>query len=138
MAIVRLDGTLIAGPPTCAGLGVFPSISIQDQITLLQNPKPASVATGILQQPITSPGAFVALVGISATGPVTAADTLYFKCDGQVQLELTNDDGTGVGTTVAVIPVQGLLVLEFPAPNRLKGLRIKGTSRIVYFGSGPL
>lgn len=138
MAIVSVQGSLSCGPPNCAGVGVFPSISMQDELSLLINPKPASVATGILQQPITSPAAFVPLVGISATGPVTAADTLYFKCDGQVVLELTQDDGSGVTTTVNELTVQGLVVLEFPALNKLKALRIKGTSRIVYFGSGPM
>lgn len=138
MPTVSVQGSLICGPPTCAGVGVFPSMSIQDALTLLQNPKPASVATGILAQTISSPSSFVVLNGISSSGPVTAADTLYFKSDGQVQLELTCDDGTGSGTTTAVVPVQGLTIVEFPAPNRLVGLRIKGTSRIVYFGSGPL
>lgn len=137
MPTVNVQGSLTCGPPACAGVGVFPSISIQDAITLLQNPKPASVATGILAQTVSSPSSFVVLNGISSTGPVTAADTLYFKSDGQVQLELTCDDGTGSGTTVSVDPVQGLYVREFPAPNKLVGLRIKGTSRIVYFGSGP-
>lgn len=137
MATVRIDGNLIAGPPTCAGVGVFPGASVQTPVFLLQNPKPASVGVGVIVQTILSPAAFVPLVGVSATGPVTAADTLYFKSDGQVQLELTCDDGTGSGTTVAVDPVQGLYIREFPAPNRLVGLRVKGNSRIEYFASGP-
>ncbi len=112
-------------------------MSVQDAISLLQNPKPATVGTGVLAQTIASPSAFVTLVAFSTTGPVTRADTLYFKSDGQVQLELTCDDGTGSGTTTAIVPVQGLFINEFPSPNKLVGLRVKGTSRIVYFGSGP-
>lgn len=135
MGQVNLSGQLLAGPP-CAG-GSFPSSSLTEQLALLQNPKPYQAATGILVRRVASPSAFVALPTVGASGDVTRGDTLYAKCDGPLLIELTQDDGSGSGTVVAVVPFQGLFMMEFPSTQPLLGLRVKGNANLVYFVSGP-
>ncbi len=136
MGVVNVSGSLLAGP-TCAG-GAFPSASLSEQLGLLNNPKPYQAATGILNRRVASPNAYVALPAIGAGGDVTRGDTLYAKSDGPLLLELTQDDGSGSGTVVAVVPFQGLFgPIEFPSTQPLLGLRVKGNANLVYFVSGP-
>ena len=135
MGTVNLSGSLLAGP-TCTG-GSFPSASLSEVLALLNNPKPYQAATGILNRRVASPNAFITLPAIGAGGDVTRGDTLYAKSDGPLLLELTQDDGSGSGTVVAVIPFQGVMLLEFPSTQLLLGLRVKGNANLVYFVSGP-
>jgi len=140
VGVISLTGTLLAGPPGagCGGLSTsLSSLSVSDFLRFFQNPKPYAAATSVLEQTIASPSAFVSLVTIGASGPVQQADTLILFSDGAIEVERTHDDGTGTGTTVETNPLQGLYIAEFPQTRRLKGLRVKGTSRIVYFASGP-
>ncbi len=134
MGQVQLSGSLSAGPPSASGS--FPSSAMSEQISLLVGLKGYSNASGVLSRTIASPNAFVALPSVGETGDVAAADTLYFKSNGPVVLELTLDDGSG-GDTVLPLDVHGLVLAEFPADKALKGLRVKGSCQIVYFVSGP-
>ena len=140
MGAISLAGTLLAGPPggACGGLSTsLSSLSVSDFLRFLQNPKPYAAATSVLEQTIASPNTFISLATIGAVGPVQQADTLILFSDGAIEVERTHDDGTGVGSTIETHPQQGLYIAEYPQTRRLKALRVKGTSRIVYFASGP-
>lgn len=135
MGLLKLSGSLSAGPASASEAGVFPGMSLSAAISTLQATKSFNAATGILPARINSSGAFVALNGVGATGPVLKAFTLYLKSDTAIDLELTHDDGLG-GSTVVVIPVHGLHIQEFPSTKYLKSLRAKGVAQLEYFAAG--
>lgn len=140
---VTLQGSLTAGPPT-AGDGGFPASSSNTQLGLNTTPKPFQAGTPTLSQTVASPGAYVTLGCVSASGPVQACDTFYLRCDGPVLLRLTLDDGTGMGTTTtAVLPLQGTLLYEPPSQSTpgvggfLVKAEVQGNATIEYYASGP-
>jgi len=114
----------------------FPASSIQIPLAFIEGARPYDAASGILVQNVASPAAFIPLVGVGPTGPVTQATSLYLKSDGPCVLRLTNDDGGG-GTVVQTIPIHGLILVEFPVTQPLELLEIQGEVRIEYFVSGP-
>lgn len=135
--VVQLQGQIQAGPPGCggcSGLGMLLQLSLQLKGACAQ--KPYNVATGGQPRIINSAAVFVALGDVGPTGVVTRADTLFFYSPVPIDLELTTDDGAG-GDVVAIVPLDGTLVLEFPTQKPLKLLRVRGTATIQYFASGP-
>ena len=136
MGQVRLDGTLQAGPPN----GVAPTQDRSILTTALAlkggaGSKPFQVATGILELNIIN-SSYQALPGVGAAPAVTHADTLYFFSNSPILLQLTTDDGAG-GNVLSVLPVDGLLILEFNASRFLKLVEVLGQAQIEYFASGP-
>lgn len=129
----------MAGPPG-ASAGIFPSSSFSDVLQLGGGGqgKPYQASAESTSRAINSPNAFLAIPGIGAAGDVTKADFLYFKSDGPVTLQLTQDDGTGNGTVVAAVPVNGFVAMEFPSNQPLLGLSVKGSARCTFFASGPV
>lgn len=137
MGVVQMTGALTAGPPS-SGAGVFPTSLFQDSLLLGNSTagKGFQASGSSVSRSIASPSSFVAIADVGTGGDVVEADFLYLRTDGDLDVELTTDDGNG-GDVVAVVPVSGLLALEFPADTFLKGLRVKGTARLTYFVSGP-
>lgn len=133
MGQVSLSGALIVGPPS-AGDG-FPASLYNTPLSTLQSPKQAAVATGVVTRQLNSPNSFTALQGVGSTDTVTHGDTIYFKCNGQVSIRLTFDDGNG-GSTTAVIPVMGLYFAEIQTGKYLKLLEAQGSASIEYMISG--
>lgn len=132
MTQLKLSGSLIAGPPTVTD-GTFPSMTASAPITTKENPKTYQRATGILRRVET----FVAFTDLGEPGQVVNQATfLYFRSDSPVELRLTTDDGVG-GNEVAIVPVDGLCMLEFDATQFLKLLEMNGSATIEYFLSGP-
>lgn len=136
MGLAVIAGSLNAGPPG-ASSGVFPSSSFADALQFAGGGqgKPFQASGSSIARTINSPSAFVAIADVGASGDVTKADLLYFKSDGPVVLELTQDDGAG-GSQTAEVPISGLYIAEFPSTQLLTGLRVKGSARCTYFVSG--
>ena len=132
--IVEISGGLSAGAPAGCGCGdaslVFPF-----EFPGGCSGKPFTVSTQG-GRTIISPVTYVSLPNIGTGGDVTKADLFAFRGEGTVELELTFDDGIG-GTTVVVVPMQGLYFQAFGAPKYLVGVRVRGNSTISYFASGP-
>jgi hypothetical protein len=133
MGQINVTGALVAGPP--ASGEVFPGASSNIPLSLASNPKIAGVMTGCLTRLIASPGGFVTLSGVGATDTVTHGDTLYLKCDAELSVRLTQDDGLG-GNVVSTLFLSGANLLEFSPTKFLKLLEVKGTATIEYFVSG--
>lgn len=137
MGVVVISGGISAGPPG-AGSGVFPSSNFSDSLQLGGGGQGKSfqAAGSSVSRTVNSPSAFVAIADVGASGDVTKGDTLYFRTDGPVTLELTQDDGAG-GQTVQTVDISGLFVAELNPVKPLLGLRVKGSARCTYFVSGP-
>jgi hypothetical protein len=132
--VVEISGGLSAGPAAGCGCGdaslVFPfefpgGCAGKGYSTMTKGGRT-----------IISPATYVELPSIGPTGDVTTADVFALACSGSVELELTMNDGVG-GTTVAVVPVQGLFICTFFAPKYLIGVRVRGNSQISYMATGP-
>ena len=135
MGELVLSGSLIAGPP-CSRECEFPSGITTLSLGFRYQPKGYSVATGILQQNISiGSGSWVTLSTIGSGSTVTKCDTFYIRSNGPLSMELTTDDGSG-GSVVAVLPLNGLSLLEFDESKFLKLVRLSGTATIEYFACG--
>lgn len=133
MGQIDLQGALIGGPPS--GGDTFPASTFSVPLRMRTTPKGFGVATGVLTRLVASPAAFVALSGVGSGDTVTQADVLYFKPSGPVDLRLTTDDGVG-GNVVAVVPIDGITMIEFPTSKFLKLLEVQGSATVEYFASG--
>lgn len=134
MGTLKLEGSIYGGPGTASD--VFPNASFNAKLATRTNPKSYGAASGVIQQRLASPSAFVVLAGIGATQPVTRGDFLYLRCDSAITLRITHDDGAG-GSTVVSIPVHGLYIYEFQDTKFLKALEAQGSALLEYFVSGP-
>lgn len=134
MGQINMQGALIGGPP--AGSETFPASVFSAPLRLRTDPKGFNAATGVLQQQIaTAVGVYAALPAIGTGGVVTKGNTFYFKSNGPVLLRLTTDDGVG-GNVVAVLPINGLHIVEFDDTKFLKLAEVSGSALIEYFASG--
>ena len=134
MSSINLTGALIAGPSS--GGETFPGSSLTVPLSFVDGAKTAGAATGILTKTVASPSpAYAALSGVGPAETVTQGSFLYFKGRGSFVLRLTTDDGSG-GTVVTMVPVQGMLMIEFPTIRALELLEVQGSGLIEYFVSG--
>jgi len=134
MGQLNLSGSLIGGPPT--GGETFPAASFTVPLRLRTDPKGFNAATGVLTQQIsTAVGVYATLAPIGSGGVVTKADTLYFKSNGPVLVRITTDDGVG-GSVVAIVPCDGLMMLEPGSLKYIKLVEVSGNALIEYFASG--
>lgn len=133
MGSVSLQGALIGGP---GGAGGFPASMFNTPISLSSGAKLFGNATGVLTRTVASPGAFLALGSIGANADVPKANTLYLRADGDLDLRITQDDGTG-GSTVIVVPIRGLFLMETPTAKQITLLEVRGSGLLEYFASGP-
>ena len=138
MGQLVLSGTLQGGPPNGTDIGPGPRMSLNVPLAFKGGSwgKSYNAATGILQRSV-STGVYLQLAGVSssASDPVTKGDTLYLLTNGPVSFRLTTDDGSG-GNVVAVVPVDGFAMWEFPGNKFLKLLEVLGSASIEYFVSG--
>jgi hypothetical protein len=132
--IVDVSGGLAASPPAGCGCG-DPSIVFPFEFPGGCSGKSYGVSTQG-GRTVISPSTYLSLPNIGEDGDVTRCDVFALRCEGTIDLELTFDNGAG-GTTVAVIPMQGLFFATFFAPKYLIGVRVRGNSTIKYFASGP-
>ena len=139
MGTLTIDGTL-TGKPDSGSPGTFPSGYSTVPFTLFGTQKTYAVSTGVNQASITINAAYAALPDIGSSTKVTHADTLYVRTNKLVNVRVTTDDGVG-GSVVAVVPVKGLLILEFDATKYLKLVEIQGhpteATVVEWWASGP-
>lgn len=137
MGQLQLSGQLLAGPPPGTDVALGRAM-FQISLALKSGAgyKPFAVASGFITLGLNSPSAYVELQGIGGTTGVTHADTLYLFAYQPILIQLTTDDGSG-GDVVSVVPVDGLVVLEFQSTKFLKLLEAKGAAQVEYFASGP-
>lgn len=135
MGVLKIDGTVTAGPESSGG-SAFPSSSDQMQLQSTPNPKPMQACTGTIARNFNSPNAFTTLTGVGASDTVTRGDTLAFRCNAPMKLQMTFADPDGGADIVSVIPVYGMNVMEFPSNGYLKLLQLKGSGPIEYLVSG--
>jgi hypothetical protein len=136
--IVKVDGSVDGGPPSVADTGgETATFSARLGLSNGSAGKSFVAATGVLKRQLSSPVSFIELDGVGTAKTVTKGTFLYVKTvGGGVDLRLTSDDGSG-GDVVAVIPVNGPLVLELPDSKFLKLLEAKGSVGIEYLVTGP-
>lgn len=138
MGNLNLLGSLTGGPRIVSDTGQFPSATYLVGLGWSNsNDKPFDVGTGVLQRNVDSPAAFVQLYGVGATDAVTQGSTLYFKTTNSFQLRLTCQNPQGADI-VSIVPVSGLVMLEFPDDSYLKLLECMGSGPIEYLVVGPV
>jgi hypothetical protein len=133
MSIVRVSATLAADPPS-TGDSSFPSSSttIPFGLTGGINGKQAAAQTGAQSRLIASPSAFVELDGVGVNNTVPKGDTHYLRTSVVMSVRLTFLD-----LSTAVIPVKGVLLIEYDPANPLTLLEVKGSGQVEWFVSGP-
>ena len=136
MGTIQLNGSLLHGPQVASDTA-FPGGMDTVTLSLLTNPKPSLVWSGLKQRTINSASSFLTLTGVGTTDDVTQGDTLYFRCRAEMQLRATFNNPSG-SATVSVIPVEGVFIMEFPANQYLSKLEVKGVGTIEYAISGQV
>lgn len=137
MGQVVISGTYQAGPPQ-VGAG-FPQAIYTTPLVTSVSPKPFSQGSGVLQRRVAvAAPAFVVLQGVGPTDAVQRGDLLYLRCDAGLLLRLSNTDPLApLGPPlVVVIPVMGLVLLEFPASSPLVLLEAQGSATVEYAITG--
>lgn len=132
--VVTIDGSITLGPPGVSSDGSFPISAVDIPLVLLPSEKPATANSSKVTRSLTG-GSYVTLRGVGDA--VTKATFLYFRTTGAGKLRLTTDDGNG-GDVVAVLPVKGLLVVEFDPIKFLKLLEGDFSGTVEYAVSGDL
>lgn len=99
-------------------------------------PVQASAVANALKRAINSPGSFVPLSAVGATGDVTHGELLYLTSNAPITLRLTTDDGLG-GSVVVTEEVNSIILRDYPSAKFLKLLEVKGIATIAYLVTGP-
>lgn len=130
---VSLTGTLIAGPGTVTESS-FPGGVTNIPIALTPPAKSFNVDSGGTRS-VSSPSAYVALTGVGVADTVTQGKFLYLRTSTPMLVRLTTVNPPGADV-VSVVPVQGLLVLEFDPAKYLKLLEVQGSGVVEWFVCG--
>jgi len=129
MGQISLAGAVVVGPD--GSTVAFPGA--ETTIPLVATTSDYAVSSPGLMA-VNSPASYVPMAGIGDDGPVTAGRFIYVRTESALLLRLTTTNETT--DTVAVLPVDGLLILEFSADSPLTFLEVKGVSRIEYLVAG--
>lgn len=133
MGTLTIQGAITAGPPT-AGMG-FPSALMNVPLATNPTPKPFSKGTGVIQSAVsTASPAFEPLSGVGPTDRVRQGSTLYFRCDNQLLLRISQTDPLAPSDPPLqrLVYVQGLCIIEFPNGSPLVLLEAQGAATIEY------
>lgn len=133
MGQLKVEGNLVAGPVSATDS--FPASVFTAPFSTAQSPKGFQVATGVVTRQLNSPSSFLTLPELGTDAAVTKGTFMYARCDGPIDMRVTSDDGNG-GDVVAVVPLQGLMMVEFPDVKFLKKIEAKGSSKLEYFVCG--
>lgn len=129
MGQLKLSGSIDAGPPTVSS-ETFPASSFSVPLAFRSGTRSFGTATGVLVRTVAvSSPAFLVIATITRGG------FLYLKTSGPLVLRLTVDDGS-LGNVLELVPVDGLLIREFPSNLFLKQVEIQGSGTIEFFVSG--
>jgi hypothetical protein len=125
---INLAGALIVGPDT-SNTG-FPGN--ETSIPLIASNNDYAVSdTGLMN--VASDDDYIPVPGVSEDGPVTNARLLYVRTNGALLIRITTPTAAD---TPQVLPVNGLLLMEFPEADPLQLLEVKGTARLEYLVAG--
>lgn len=130
---VTLSGSIIAGPQGAGDCG-FPSGILNIVFSSFPPQKSAAAKTSSSKQ-LNSPSAFTALDGVGTGETVTQGNFLYLRSNSPTQIRLTTKASSGPDV-VAVVPLQGVMIIEFPTTNYLLLLEAQGVGTLEYFVSG--
>lgn len=130
-----LVAALTAGPSAQSDSGSFPGGTTNIPFTLNPPQKAYNVDTGKNLANVQSPNAYAALGAIGAGGPVTQASLLYLRTVVPVLVQITVLI-SNAPVVIAGIPVNGLLVLEFPTNQPLTGVAVQGAAQVEYYAAG--
>lgn len=131
--VTNLQGALLSGPPR-SGSGTFPVGLVNITFGL----KPANKVSAVSAKGVrnlASPAAYVTLHGVGTGEDVTQANFLFIQTDNPIDVRITCDDGAG-GSVVAVVSVDGILIVEKPSTKFIKLVEAQGTGVVEYFASG--
>lgn len=129
----QLTASLIAAPASVSDQQ-FPSGTVNLTFGLNPNPKQYNVAFGGALNLVNS--SFTAIPGIGAAGEVTQVTTLYVRTAVPMKLQLTMADPDGGADIVSIVPVNGVLLLEFPSNGYVKALSVKGSGQFEFWAAG--
>lgn len=132
---LTISGQLTAGPSSATD-GTFPDGSTVIPFSTSPSPKPYNSDTGKNVRTITSPSSFIELVNLGADGDVTQAHTVELRTSAPMTLRVTTRDPNGGADVVAVLPVAGMWLHEFPTNATLKKLEVMGSGTLQYYGAG--
>lgn len=128
---IALAGSIVLGSQ---GGGCGPAIgTLNLSFTSYPPTKPAAASFNASKQ-VNSPISFATLDGIGAAESVTQGTLLFLSTTSPMDIEITT--ATSGPDNVAVIPVQGTLIIEFPVNKYLKGLRAQGVGIVSYLATG--
>lgn len=130
-----LQGAITGGPPSSSGAQV-PSGTINIALFFPGGSQQFGSSSGTIQKAVNSPSAFTPLSAIGPDGDVPKATLFYLNVTGQLDVQITADDGNG-GSTVVVISTQGPLLLIPTASKLITGIAVKGGGQIEYLACGP-
>lgn len=133
MGQLTIQGAITAGPPT-VGVG-FPSALINTPLSTTPSPKSYSKGTGTIQSSVaTASPSFEALSGVGPTDRVRQGSLLYFRCDAQLLLRISQTDPLAPSDPPLqrLVYVQGLCIIEFPGSSPLVLLEAQGAANIEY------
>lgn len=130
---VVMSGSIIAGPQGSGDCG-FPSGILNIVFSSFPAQKSAGAKTSN-SKTLNSPSAYVALDGLGSAETVTQGNFLYLRTTSPLNIRLTTKADSGPDV-VAIIPLQGVMIIEFPTPNYLLLLEAKGVGLVEYFASG--
>lgn len=135
-ATVQLAGTLTLGPTVDGGFpGSQGSVDIGNAGGSCGG-IPAGVTTGFQARKMlgTSPTYLALDVGTGKS--VSLALFLYLRTRDNTNVRLTTVGPSG--DVVAVVPVNGLMMLTFPTGKELKLLEVDGTGTVEYMAAGTV
>lgn len=131
----QLSATLTTGPGSSSD-NPFPSGVTSISFGLMPAAKNYSVATGAVVS-VTNTSGFTAIDAVGTGGQVTQALTLLLRSpSSQIKVQLTCADPAGGADIVAIVPVLGTMLLEFPTNGYLKALATQGAAQIEYWAAG--
>jgi hypothetical protein len=126
MGTVSLSGVVVVGPD---GSSAYAFPSAETTIPLIAATSDYAVSIDGLQV-VASPTDYADAPGVGTGGTVTQGRFIYARSDAPLLVRLTTTAG------VAIVPIEGLLILEFTADAPLTKLEVKGTGRLSYLVAG--
>ena len=128
---LSLAATLVASPPSSTD-GGLPSGVTNISFGLNPSTKMVNVDTGAMTRQINSPSDYITLEGVPST--VSQGTTLFIRTTAPFLFRLTNNDP--ITPTQAILPINGTVLLEFPADKYLTLLEAQGSGTIEYYIGG--
>lgn len=140
MPILTLDATLTEAPVPCSDPGGFPSTSTTIPFELNPPSKSVVVSTGRKLVTVSSPSAFVTLLGATGDTSVNQAGTVYMRVSsGAFQARLTFANAAAPSSPiVSILPIAGVLCLEPDAGTgyACTKVEVQGSGIVEFYASG--